>query len=211
VGSSGDRRGNKGKVYEGGLMVPAILEWPARIPKHRVTNIRCCTYDIYPTLLDIVGVKMKDQPVLDGVSLLPLIDGQMEKRGKPLGFWDYPIAGISTPSAKWMGDLLMAQQAGKDLEPHASSQNAAKLPSPKYPTDQFPGHAAWIDGDWKLHRIASKQGKVTWELYNLAEDPKEKTDLINDQPDRVKSMKPALDAWLKSVAESLNGEDYAKQ
>lgn len=211
VGSSGGRRGNKGKVYEGGLMVPAILEWPARISKHRVTNLRCTTCDIYPTLLDIVGVKMKNQPVLDGVSLLPLIDGQMKKREKPLGFWDYPTSGISTPSAKWMGDLLKAQQDGKDLEPHPSSQNAAKLPNPKYPTDQFPGHSAWIDGDWKLHRIASKQGKVTWELYNLGKDPKEKTDLIENEPDRVKSMQPALETWLKSVTRSLNGDDYVKE
>lgn len=209
VGSSGGRRANKGSVYEGGLMVPAILEWPARIPKHRMTNIRCGTWDIYPTLLDIVGVKMEDQPVLDGVSLLPLIEGEMEQREKPLGFWDYPIRGIGTPSAQWMGDLLKAQKAGKDLEPHPSSQNAAKLPDPKYPTDQFPGHSAWIDGDWKLHRIANKQGKVTWELYNLADDPKEKNNVIESQGDRVKSMQPELEAWLKSVVESLNGDDYA--
>ena len=33
VGSTGGHRGNKGKVYEGGLLVPAILEWPAKISK----------------------------------------------------------------------------------------------------------------------------------------------------------------------------------
>jgi arylsulfatase A-like enzyme len=30
IGSSGGRRGNKGKIYEGGLLVPALLEWPAQ-------------------------------------------------------------------------------------------------------------------------------------------------------------------------------------
>lgn len=211
VGSSGGLRGNKGKVYEGGLLVPAILEWPARIPKPRITKIRANSCDIYPTLLEIVGVRIEDQPVLDGVSLLALIEGELETRSKPMGFWDYPKPGIGTPSAQWMGDLLQAQKAGGDLEPHVSSQNAAKLPSPKYPLDQFPGHSAWIDGDWKLHRIEAKNGNVNWELYNLADDPKETANLAEREPDRVKTMQTGLEAWLKSVVQSLNGEDYAKQ
>jgi arylsulfatase A-like enzyme len=209
VGSTGGHRGNKGKVYEGGLLVPAILEWPAHIKKLRTTEIRCNTCDIYPTLLDIVGVKMKNQPPLDGVSLVPIIDGQaIEKRPQGMGFWDYPIAGISTPSAKWMADLLMAQQDGGDLEPHESSQKAAALPKPAYSVTEFPGHAAWIDGDWKLHRIAQKNGDVVWELYNLAEDTAEESNVAGSEKQRVARMRVALDAWLESVASSLNGEDY---
>ncbi|MEE8452476.1 MAG: sulfatase-like hydrolase/transferase, partial [Thermoguttaceae bacterium] len=177
VGSTGGHRGNKGKVYEGGLLVPAILEWPARIAKPRITDMRCNTYDIYPTLLEIVGVTMPGQPVLDGISLVPLLDGRSKTRTQPMGFWDYPAGGISTPSAKWMGELFAAQQAGNDLPPHESSLRAAQLPNPAYPLDQYPGHAAWTDGDWKLHRIAKKQGEAAWELYNLAADPAEETDL----------------------------------
>lgn len=209
VGSTGGHRGNKGKVYEGGLLVPAILEWPARIPKPRTTNMRCNTCDIYPTLLELVGAKVPNQAPLDGVSLVSLINGESEKRSRPMGFWDYTIRGISTPSAAWMADLLKAQQAGGDLEPHESSQNAARLPDPKYPLNVFPGHAAWIDGDWKLHRITGKQEKVRWELYNLGEDPTESKDLVESEAGRVKTMGNALDAWLRSVAHSLNGEDYA--
>lgn len=211
VGSSGGRRGNKGSVYEGGLLVPAILEWPARIPKHRVTGIPANTSDIYPTLLDIAGVEMKDQPVLDGVSLLPLIEADLKEREKPMGFWDFPKPGISTPSAQWMGDLLAAQKAGGDLPPHTSSQNAAKLPDPAYPTDQFPGHSAWIDGKWKLHRIQGNQGRVRWELYDLARDPKETTNLFESEAARAKHMQGPMEQWLKSVVQSLNGEDYAKE
>jgi arylsulfatase A-like enzyme len=211
VGSTGGHRGNKGKVYEGGLLVPATLEWPPEISSPRTTDLRCNTYDIYPTLLEIAGVEPKHQPTLDGVSLLPLIRGKMEARTKPMGFWDYPIRGISTPSAKWMGDLLKAQQAGGDLEPHPSSQDAAKLPSPAYPLDQFPGHAAWVDGDWKLHRIETKNGKVTWELYNLATDRAEKNDVAKNQSERVDAMRMGLNKWLQSVVRSLNGEDYVKR
>jgi arylsulfatase A-like enzyme len=208
VGSTGGR-GNKGQVYEGGLLVPAILEWPPRIPAPRRTRVRCNTCDIYPTLLDIVGVSVEHQAVLDGVSLLPLISGEDQPRERSMGFWDYPIGGISTPSAKWMAELLAAQQAGGDLEPDPSSQAAAKLPDPPYAADEFPGHAAWIDGDWKLHRRTNKQGAVTWELYNLADDPAETTDLAQSEDQRMRRMRVDLENWLKSVVGSLNGDDYA--
>ena len=209
VGSTGGHRGNKGKIYEGGLLVPAILEWPARLGAPRITKARCNTCDIYPTLLEIVGVRVENQPVLDGVSLVPLIDAQVKTRKRPMGFWDYPAKGIGTPSAQWMGELLDAQQAGGDLSPHESSQRAAQLPNPAYPLDEFPGHAAWIDGDWKLHRIAGKQGQVVWELYDLAADPAEESDLAATEGRRVRTMRVELEAWLKSVVGSLNGDDYA--
>ena len=59
VGSSGGHRGNKGQVYEGGLLVPAMLEWPARIPSPRSTDVRCNSCDIYPTLLEIAGARRR--------------------------------------------------------------------------------------------------------------------------------------------------------
>jgi len=208
VGSAGGFRGHKGTLYEGGLMVPAILEWPARIVAPRVTGVRCNTCDIYPTLLEIAGVKMKNQPGLDGISLMRLIDGKTNKREPAMGFWDYPVPGIRTPSKQWMGDLWKAQQAGGDLEPHPSSQRAAELPDPPYSFTEFPGHAALIDGDWKIHRISDKTGVVKWEFYNLAVDPKEQTDLSNRGDQNIHPYQEKLETWLESVVRSLNGEDY---
>jgi arylsulfatase A-like enzyme len=200
-------RGHKGQVYEGGLRVPALFEWPARYRKQRVTDVPCVTSDIYPTLLDIVGVHMPDQPPLDGVSLVPLLEGKMTERPKPIGFWDYPIRGISTPSKRWMGQLLAAQQAGK--EPGHKERlrlDAAKIKK-QYPEDSFPGHAAWLDWPWKLHRIERK-GKVRLQLYNLASDPGEKKDLAGQEAERTKALRSALEAWLAAVVRSLNGKDY---
>jgi arylsulfatase A-like enzyme len=210
VGSSGGHRGNKGQVYEGGLLVPSILEWPARIRSPHVTDVRCNSSDIYPTLLDIVGISPPGSTPLDGVSLVGLIDGRSDARTRPMGFWDYPAKGISTPSAKWMAELLQAQKAGGDLPPHVSSQQAAELPAPPYPLDEFPGHAAWIDGHWKLHRITNKQGRVSWELYHLVTDPGEENDLASIENERARAMGEHLEAWLRSVVRSLNGEDYAR-
>ena len=207
VGTTGGR-GNKGKVYEGGLRVPAILEWPARIGKHRATEVPCNTSDIYPTLLEIAGVRMENQPPLDGISLAGLIDSKMKTRAKPIGFWDYPIRGISTPSHKWMSELLEAQRAGKESnETFRLRLDAGKI-NKQYPEDTFPGHAAWLDWPWKLHRIESKTAEVKLELYNLSRDPAEQKDLVTRNASRLKSMRIQLEAWLVSVVRSLNGKDY---
>lgn len=207
VGVTGGR-GRKGRIYEGGLRVPAILQWPKRITAPRTTNVPCNTSDIYPTLLEIAGVRMAKQPPLDGISLVSLIDGTMKTRPKPMGFWSHPTRGIRTPTRLWMADLLAAQRAGKEVDdPNRLRLEAGKLDR-QYPKDHFPGHAAWLDWPWKLHRIENNKG-VTFELYQFIEDPKESTDLSEKEPQRVAAMKGPLIAWLESVVDSLNGKDYA--
>lgn len=206
LGATGGR-GNKGKVYEGGLRVPALLEWPGRIGKPRITEVPCNTSDIYPTLLEIVGVKMAKQPPLDGINLVPLLEGKMKTRPKPMGFWDYPVGGIRTPSKEWMASLLEAQKAGKEVDNVERLRLDAGKITKTYPSDTLPGHAAWLDWPWKLHRIERKK-KITWELYNLADDEQEANNLVNQETTRVARMKVELLAWQKSVIDSLNGKDY---
>jgi arylsulfatase A-like enzyme len=79
---------------------------------------------------------------------------------------------------------------------------------PQYSETEFPGHAAWLDGAWKLHRIARPNGNVQYELYDLGADPLEATDLAEKQPARRDKMQAQLAAWQQSVARSLNGKDY---
>ncbi len=206
-GSTGGLRGNKGSLWEGGIRVPAVIEWPARIRQPRHSDLPCGTVDIYPTLLDVVGLKMPNQPPLDGVSLLPLIDGrEMDRREKPLGFWVYPAKGIRTPSTEILRRMLEEQQGKRPPSP--LPPDPGKI-TRHYPEDRLPGWSAWIDGDFKLHRQADKQGRVVKvSLYNLAEDPREQHDLAAQQPDRVRQMQAALEAWQRSVVRSLNGQDY---
>ncbi|MEO2018894.1 MAG: sulfatase-like hydrolase/transferase [Fuerstiella sp.] len=208
--SSGGR-GKKGAIYEGGLRVPAIIEWPARIKNPRITQIPGNTTDIYPTLLELTGIKPAHQPVLDGVSLVSVIDGKSDVRSTPMGFWKMNQGGISTPSDKWIREELAAQQAGKDYHDESRLVSDAAVIKTRFPHDEQAGHSAWLAWPWKLHHIAGgkkQAGKATTELYNLKTDPMEATNLAASQSERVLSMQNELSAWRESVINSLNGGDY---
>jgi arylsulfatase A-like enzyme len=200
--SVADLRGKKGTLYEGGVRVPGLIEWPAKIAAPRTTAIPLSTVDIYPTALALAGSPLPaGQSPLDGQSLVPLLDGKMTERDRPLGFWEYPAPGKGVNSGALMKELKAEQAAGtqKPALPEGTIDR-------QFPVDQFPGHAAWLDGDWKLHRTGGDN--PSFQLYNLAADRSEKTDVAGQESDRVARMKEALAQWQKSVLHSLNGGDY---
>src|SRR5690606_10262909 len=130
-------------------------------------------------------------PPLDGQSLVGLLEDKMTKRERPLGFWDAGIAGFGTPSDRILSYVGQQQSAGEPIpEDHAAhGLRPASLDYWKEPAGSFPGHAAWLDEGWKLHRIQDKKsGRVRWELYNLNEDDKETTDLSQKEADRTARM-----------------------
>lgn len=207
-GSTGGLSGGKGTLWEGGIRVPAILEWPTRIPSPRTTAVPCGTVDIYPTLLEIAGVEIRNQPPVDGISIMPLIDGRMESRPSPMGFWDYPSKGQPVRSAELLKELAQEHAAGRVAPAAEKPPYQTGRLNEKYSESELPGHAAWIDGSYKLHRIPGELGRFEYLLFDLAKDPEEKNDLIDQEPEQADKMKVALEAWQKSVIRSLNGEDY---
>jgi arylsulfatase A-like enzyme len=201
AGSTGGLAGRKATLMEGGIRVPATIEWPARIRRPRTIDIPCNTSDIYPTLLEIAGARPARQvQPLDGISLLPLIEGRTDAREKPMGFWDYPEPGIGVSSAKILREMEAAE-AGQPPPP---------APDPaiekRYPEDRLSGQVAWIDGPWKLLRKAP--AAADYELFNLSKDPRETVNLASREPERASRMKSELEAWQRSVVRSLNGGDY---
>lgn len=80
----GGLRGFKNTVYEGGLRVPAIIEWPNGIDTPRITTYPSSTLDIFPTLIDIVGAAPSPLPQ-DGISLKPLLSIDLKQRPQPIG------------------------------------------------------------------------------------------------------------------------------
>ena len=84
--SVGGLRGYKTTIWEGGLRVPAIIEWPKMI-KPKVTNYPASTMDIFPTIADILNLPDTDllKPV-DGISLKPIFKNDLSNRDKRIPF-----------------------------------------------------------------------------------------------------------------------------
>jgi len=97
--SAGPFRGKKAELLEGGVRVPAILEWPAKLTKPRVVDTPVCTSDFYPTILNILGIRMPNQPVLDGIDVMPIVAGKTKRRPVPIAF-QAPIKRKSSSGAK---------------------------------------------------------------------------------------------------------------
>ena len=76
----GGLRGNKNTMWEGGLRVPAIIEWPETIAPG-ITKYPASTMDIFPTILEIVGLYPNNKySNLDGKSITNLFEANKHKR-----------------------------------------------------------------------------------------------------------------------------------
>jgi arylsulfatase A-like enzyme len=202
--TSGGRE-KKGSVYEGGLRVPGIIEWPARKLQGKC-EVPTVTFDMYPTLLAMAGVERDDAMPLDGIDLTPILEGKVAQREKAIGFWHLFQDGQSTWSDRILKAIMEKQQAGAPL-PHDPPRIKKDVDEfPQFPADCARGHSAWTDWPWKLHKTT----KGKYELYNLDADPQEANNLAGglEQQQRVATMKAALHLWMKSVVGSINGEDY---
>ena len=199
-------REKKGSIYEGGLRVPSIIEYPSKFTPSRISAPASST-DIYPTLLALTKIEIENQPPVDGISLLPFLTGEESKRSKPIGFWHNFTGGQSTRSDRIIKELMEAQQNG---QPNPFPERVLKNVNdfPKYTANSHQsGHAALLDWPLKIHAIYSKK-KTTWELYDLSRDPME-TKLLNElESKRFFRMKKQLTAWQKSVLKSHSGHDF---
>ena len=180
-GTNADLRGRKGDMWEGGIRVPGLIEWPGRITPG-VTEIPAGTVDIFPTLVDLLGVKLNHPLPLDGVSLLPLFAGKMDSRPRPLGFWQF---------------------SGESEEEEDHADKAITTNS---------GPSAWSDNRYKLVKTPPKKTAPSkWELFDLTTDRAEKNDVGAEHPEIVQRMKAELESWQLSVIQSYRGEDYPEK
>ncbi len=116
-GTAGPLRGRKASLFEGGVRVPAIVEWPARWKGKRTIGAPCSTSDYFPTILAALELQAPDARPIDGASLLPLLDGKAKQRGSALAFETTKITRGS-PRLAWVEDrwkLLTNLDASEDL------------------------------------------------------------------------------------------------
>jgi arylsulfatase A-like enzyme len=85
--SAGPFRGKKATLWEGGIRVPAIVEWPDSLAGGRAVEAPISTSDIYPTVLKACGISLPQaQPTLDGLDVTPLLTGRQIQRAEPIAF-----------------------------------------------------------------------------------------------------------------------------
>jgi arylsulfatase A-like enzyme len=92
--SSGQFSGKKAELKEGGIRVPAVIEWPAKYTKPAIIQAPMSTMDVYPTILAAAKIKQPvNQPILDGENILPLLSKQQANRNKAIPFQS-PVRGV---------------------------------------------------------------------------------------------------------------------
>ena len=111
--TTGHLRGFKKDLYEGGIRVPTIIEWPGTI-EPRVSHYPASTTDIFPTLIDVAGLDPNSiNPVNDGVSLAPILaNNEPPRREEPMGF--RTVAGRAWMDNDWK--LVRNYTSGEDGE-----------------------------------------------------------------------------------------------
>jgi arylsulfatase A-like enzyme len=164
-------RGFKGSTLEGGVRACAFANWPGHIPAAVTIKEPMHMIDWYPTLVKLANGKLEQKLPIDGRDVWPML----------------------TKGEKSPHDAILCVQA--------------------------PTHAALRMGDWKLQMNSSaddseeseeatpkKKAKAkaqpnTIELYNLAIDIGEKTNLANQEPERVATMRAKLTEMLKDAVQ----------
>jgi arylsulfatase A-like enzyme len=86
AGTTGGFRGRKRALYEGGIRVPAFAVWPAKIEPGSTSDAICSTLDYFPTIAQVIGFEMPDDRPLDGQDILPILQGNSDRREVPLAF-----------------------------------------------------------------------------------------------------------------------------
>lgn len=105
----------KGFVYEGGIRIPMIANWPNHIEKGSVSEHISAFYDVLPTLCDIVGVEAPND--IDGISFKPTLLNQKQKKHDHL-YWEFPSykGQQAVRMGKWKGIRKNIFEENMDIE-----------------------------------------------------------------------------------------------
>ncbi|QDT36544.1 sulfatase-like hydrolase/transferase [Stratiformator vulcanicus] len=180
-------RGRKSFVYEGGQREPGILWWPDKIKAGTVSDETVSHLDLFPTICEITGASPPADRSLDGTSWLPhLVEGEALTRETPLLWYFYRVA----PAAAMRdGDYVLLGYLDDPIHKHSHALTKPDMPMIK---------------SAPLHRF---------ELYNLATDLDQTTDLSLEHPQRLQKMMQTMQRMHREVVSegpSWNLDDWRR-
>jgi uncharacterized sulfatase len=164
-------RGHKGMYTQGGIRVPMVIYWPARISQGRRTEAMVSLLDILPTAMDAAGIQAPDG--LDGKSLLPLIDGKTDRIHDQLVWF-----GLESCSWGFTKERSLIGENVRNCEPGSWTVL----------TDswllRFTGTLA--EG---LYKDQPAGIPAHYELYDVRTDPGEKQNVFDQHPETAATLK----------------------
>lgn len=104
----------KNSLHEGGIRVPMIFSWPARIDDYRESQLVCWGCDFLPTFAELVGAQ---RPHEDGISLVGELFGGPQQEHESL-YWEYPDGEgqKAVRMGKWKGLLRQVRKGNTHVE-----------------------------------------------------------------------------------------------
>jgi len=177
VTSNGPLRAGKGTLYEGGVRVCAFAAWDGHIKPGSAVNQPLHMVDWYPTLLKLAGASLDQKLPLDGKDAWPTITQGQPSPHSEILFNTTPLTG-----AIRMGDWKLVLNGNQGTSGEGGDSEAAPMAAKK-------GKKAG----------ARKAAGELVELFNLAQDPYEKTNLAGDHADKVKELRERYDALARQA------------
>lgn len=164
-GSNEPLRGGKSSLHEGGIRMPAIAWWPGTL-KARQTDSPVHVVDWMPTLTQLAGYEPSNDLLWDGTDIWAILKGDKEPDPRVF-FWRVHHSSVGTTLAIRHGDWKLLIHPGNEVrDPAIGMRNA-----PRYPRGEPNG---------------------VRELFNLAEDPYEKSNLAATYPQKVAELESLL-------------------
>lgn len=175
AGSAGGLREAKATTFDGGNRVPCIVYWKGHTKPGTICNRLASNIDLFPTLAEITGAPLPARKI-DGVSILPLIEGEESANPRESFVYYYHK---------------------NDLE--AVTDGEFKLVFPhKYVT-----YGAYAPGnDGKPGQLENVDLKAS-ELYDLRRDPGERYNVLHQYPERAAKLMRIADEKRKELGDNL--------
>jgi len=112
--SSGELRGGKRDMWEGGIRTPMIAWWPGKIKQGQVTDHLSAFWDISPTVRELAGAE--PQVDTDGISLVPILLGKTNQKKHDYLYWEFFEMGGKRAILKGKWKLIL-YKTNSDLNP----------------------------------------------------------------------------------------------
>ena len=201
--ANGGLLGSKGSIFEGGIRVPTIMRWPAKITASSKlktgtsTDLVIDCSDLLPTFCELAGAPV---PLgLSGVSIAPTLTGEGEQRLREFLIHE---AGGQASIIRGRYKLIRSRANAKAAKPGAKNKKRPKKPGVAKDSEKVQLYDLQVDMAEK-NNIASKHPKLVKELNAL---------LTGERVDEAAGFANTYHSWQgtkdASIATPLNWSDY---